>query len=133
MSNATVALTAENQSVLRTAAYGAVTLLAAAGAPAKSVSRGSIALLSATGLVGHVLSGKSNDIHLSGKSVADIAEQVLPSLTATLRLLDQYPGEAANFRDTVKVAVAAASQPKKGEPAPAVVAMSQKIAAALAA
>ncbi|MEU0541366.1 hypothetical protein [Nocardia sp. NPDC005978] len=131
MSNATVALTAQDQSVLRTAAYGAITLLAAAGA--KSVSRGSAALLSATGLVGHVLSGRSNDIHLTGKSVAELAEQILPSLTATVGLLEEYPGEAANFRDTIMVAVAAASQPKKGEPAPAVVAMSQKIAAALAA
>lgn len=122
----------QHNSTLRTAAYGAVALMAAAGAPHKGISQGSIALTSATGLVGHVLSAKSKDIHLPGKSVADLADTVLPSLTAAMHLLDkQYPGEADNFRDTVLVAVEAALQVGKGEPSAAVAAMARKITAAL--
>ncbi|MEU7142312.1 hypothetical protein ABZ942_22885 [Nocardia sp. NPDC046473] len=131
MSN-TITLSDQDKSTLRTAAYGAVALMAAAGAPHKGTSHGSIALTSATGLVGHVLSAKSKDIHLQGKSVAELAEHVLPSLTAAVHLLGkQYPGEDDNFRDTVLVAVEAAAQPRKGEPSPAVAAMARKITAAL--
>ncbi|GAA1560602.1 hypothetical protein GCM10009678_49370 [Actinomadura kijaniata] len=49
------------QGPLRTAAYGAVTLMSAAdvtGSPHKVATQGSIALSSATGLVGHVLAEK---------------------------------------------------------------------------
>ncbi|MEV6337725.1 hypothetical protein AB0M12_23745 [Nocardia vinacea] len=128
----TITLTDQDKSTLRTAAYGAVSLMAAAGAPHKGISHGCIALTSATGLVGHVLAAKSKDIHLPGKSVAELADQVLPSLTAAMRLLGkQYPGEADNFRDTVLVAIEAAAQTRKGESSPAVVAMARKITAAL--
>ena len=51
----TITLTDQDKSTLRTAAYGAVSLMAASGAPHKSISYGCIALTSATGLVGHVL------------------------------------------------------------------------------
>ncbi|MGW4768204.1 hypothetical protein ACWEO2_09185, partial [Nocardia sp. NPDC004278] len=69
---------------------------------------------------------------LPGKSVAELADGVLPSLTAAMSLLgEQYPGEADNFRDTVLVAVEAAAQSRKGEPGPAVAAMARKITAAL--
>ncbi|WP_040693594.1 hypothetical protein [Nocardia vinacea] len=128
----TITLTDQDKSTLRTAAYGAVSLMAAAGAPHKGISQGCIALTSATGLVGHVLAAKSKDIHLPGKSVAELADQVLPSLTAAMSLLGkQHPEEADNFRDTVLVAVEAAAQPGKGESSPAVVAMARKITAAL--
>ncbi|MEV6340735.1 hypothetical protein AB0M12_39215 [Nocardia vinacea] len=128
----TITLTDQDKSTLRTAAYGAVSLMAASGAPHKGISHGCIVLTSATGLVGHVLAAKSKDIHLPGKSVAELADQVLPSLTAAVRLLGkQYPGEADNFRDTVLVAVEAAAQPSKGEFSPAVAAMARKITAAL--
>ncbi|MCC3332711.1 hypothetical protein [Nocardia abscessus] len=128
----TITLTDQDKSTLRTAAYGAVSLMAASGAPHKGISHGSIALTSATGLVGHVLSAKSKDIHLPGKSVAELADRVLPSLTAAMSLLGkQHPGEAANFRDTVLVAVEAAAGPRKGETSPAVAAMARKITAAL--
>jgi hypothetical protein len=51
-----VTLTDQDNLTLRTAAYGAVTLLsAAAGSPHKVATEGSIARASATGLVGHVL------------------------------------------------------------------------------
>ncbi|WP_433722009.1 hypothetical protein ACQP0C_20245 [Nocardia sp. CA-129566] len=130
----TITLTDQDKSTLRTAAYGAVSLLAAAGAPHKGSTQASIVLTSATGLVGHVLTAKSKDIHLQGKSVAELADQVLPALTAAMALLgQQHPGEADNFRDTVLLAVEAAARSGKGEPSPAVAAMARKITAALAA
>ncbi|MEV0251651.1 hypothetical protein AB0H76_34035 [Nocardia sp. NPDC050712] len=131
MNTTTITLNDQDKATLRTAAYGAVALLAAAGAPHKAITQGSIALTSATGLTGHVLSAKSKDIALPGKNVAELAEQVLPALTAAVDLLaEQYPAEVDNFRSTVLVAVEAA-QFVKGAPSPAVVAMAAKITAAL--
>lgn len=128
----TITLTDQDKSTLRTAAYGAVALMAAAGAPHKGISQGSTALTSATGPVGHVLSTKSKDIHLPGKSVAELADQVLPALTAGVQLLGRQSSvEAGNFRDTVLVAVEAAGQSGKGQVSPAVAAMARKITAAL--
>ncbi|MGW4738573.1 hypothetical protein [Nocardia xishanensis] len=128
----TITLSDHDKGTLRTAAYGAVSLMAASGAPHKSIAQGSIALTSATGLVGHVLAAKTRDIHLPGKSVAELADQVLPALTTAMTLLrDQHPGEADNFRDTVLIAIEAAVQARKGEPSPAVAAMARKITAAL--
>ncbi|WP_330179804.1 hypothetical protein OHB26_25640 [Nocardia sp. NBC_01503] len=128
----TITLTDQNQSTLRIAAYGAVSLLAAAGAPHKGMTNGSIALTSATGVVGHVLSAKARDIKLTGKSVAELAEQVLPALTEAMTVLGQQdPNEAENFRGTVLVAVEATTQTGKGAPTPAVAAMARKITAAL--
>ncbi|MCP2299924.1 hypothetical protein SAMN04244553_5745 [Nocardia amikacinitolerans] len=132
MSTITVALTDQDKSTVRTAAYGAVSLMAAAGAPHKGIANGSIALTSATGLVGHVLAAKSRDIELKGKSVAALADHVLPALTAAVELLEQRdPAEAANFRDTVLVAIEAAARSRGSEPSPAVAAMTRKITAAL--
>ncbi|MGW4351379.1 hypothetical protein ACWELJ_04735 [Nocardia sp. NPDC004582] len=126
-----ITLTDQDKSTIRTAAYGAVALLSAAGAPHKGSSQGSIALTSATGVVGHVLSTRARDIHLEGKSVAELADQVLPALTAAITVLGaQDPAEAANFRATVLVAVEATAQ-AKGVPSPAVTAMAGKIAVAL--
>lgn len=128
----TITLNDQDKSTIRTAAYGAVSLLAAAGAPHKGMTNGSIALTSATGVVGHVLSAKSKDIVLPGKSVAELADRVLPALTAGMSLLGQQnAAEAENFRGTVVVAVEAVIQAHKGEPGPAVVAMARKIIAAL--
>ncbi|PXX61687.1 hypothetical protein DFR70_108245 [Nocardia tenerifensis] len=127
----TTTLTDQDKSTLRTAAYGAVSLMAAAGAPHKGITQASITLTSATGLVGHALAAKSKDIHLPGKSTAELADEVLPALTAAMRLLGGYPGEADNFRDTVLVAVEAAAGPGKSEASPAVAAMARKITAAL--
>ncbi|WP_218000972.1 hypothetical protein [Nocardia aobensis] len=104
--SATLALTAADQLTIRTAAYGAVSLLAAGSSkPHKAATAGSRALLSATGTVGHVLAAKSKDITLAGKSVAELADQVLPALAAAVALLEQSdPAEADNFRTTVQVA-----------------------------
>ncbi|GAA2292727.1 hypothetical protein GCM10010149_45550 [Nonomuraea roseoviolacea subsp. roseoviolacea] len=130
-----VTLTDHDKLTLRAAAYGAVSLLAAAdaaGSPHKVATEGSIALASATGLVGHVLAEKSTGVKLNGKSVAEIADQVLPALTASMSLLRrQDQAEADNFRGTVLVALAAATRPHGGEPTPTMAEMVRKITEAL--
>ncbi|MFJ9536544.1 hypothetical protein ACIRPX_04705 [Streptomyces sp. NPDC101225] len=131
-----VTLSDQDKTTLRTAAYGAVSLMsAAAGAasPHKVATQGSIALTSATGLVGHVLAERSSPVgDLGGKSAAELADRVLPALTASVALLrKQAPGEADNFRSTVLVAVEAAAGAGKGGPGPALDAMTRKITGAL--
>ncbi|WP_459545545.1 hypothetical protein [Nocardia sp. X0981] len=130
-----ITLTDQDKSIIRTAAYGAVSLISAAdaaGSPHKAATRGSIALTAATGLVGHVLAAKSRDIDVKGKTVADLADQVLPALTAATSLLKaQDPVEADNFRNTVLVAVEAATRPHGSVPGPVLADMTRKITAAL--
>ncbi|BDT93205.1 hypothetical protein IFM12275_31810 [Nocardia sputorum] len=130
-----VTLTDQDKATIRTAAYGAVSLLAAAdatGSPHKAATHGSIALSSATGLVGHVLAAKSKDITLNGKNIAELADHVLPALTAAMNLLQkQDPAEADNFRSTVLVAIDAAIGTRKGAPSPVLADMTRKITAAL--
>ncbi|MFG3440177.1 hypothetical protein ACGF0J_23260 [Nonomuraea sp. NPDC047897] len=126
----TLALTDQDKATLRTAAYGAVSLMAAAaGSPHKAATAGSIALASATGPIGHVLAAKSKDINLYGKSVAELADHVLPALTAAMSLLkEQAPAEAGDFRGTVLVAVETAAQ---DQPSPTTADMARKITEAL--
>lgn len=126
----TVTLNDQDKATLRNAAYGAVSLMAAADrAPHKASTNGTIALSSATGLVGHVLSAKSRDIQLKGKTVADLADQVLPTLTAAMTLLrEQDPAEADNFRATIQVAIESAAG---AEPSPTSAEMARKITSAL--
>ncbi|MBE1491157.1 hypothetical protein [Plantactinospora soyae] len=130
-----VTLTDQDKFTLRTAAYGAVTLMSAAdiaGKPHKAATDGSIALSSATGLVGHVLAEYPKDMKLDNKSVATIADNVLPALTAGMSLLKQQdPAEADNFRSTVLVAVEAAARTHQGQPSPTLADMIRKITAAL--
>ncbi|WP_043685985.1 hypothetical protein [Streptomyces xylophagus] len=131
-----ITLTDQDKNTLRTAAYGAITLVTAAGAavgsPHRIATQGSLALASATGQVGYVLAENTKIANLNGKSVAEIADQVLPALTTAMGLLKkQDPAEADNFRSTVLVAVEAAVRPKKGEPSPVMVEMVRKITAAL--
>ncbi|WP_344495387.1 serine hydrolase, partial [Nonomuraea monospora] len=125
-----VTLSEQDQHTLRTAAWGAVSLMTAAGAagsPHKAATEGSIALTSATGLVGHVLAKAPKG--LSAKSTAALADEVLPALTASVSLLkEQAPAEAGNFRRTVLVAVEAATQ---GRPSPTMTEMARKITEAL--
>ncbi|GAA4049188.1 hypothetical protein [Nonomuraea soli] len=119
-------LTDQDKSTLRTAAYGAVSLLAAAtDSPHRVATQGSIALASATGPIGHVLAAKSGDINLYGKTVAELADQVLPALTASVALLGP---DADDFRTTIQVAIEAATQ---GQDSPVLAEMSRKITAAL--
>ncbi|GHJ43063.1 hypothetical protein Cs7R123_04050 [Catellatospora sp. TT07R-123] len=130
-----IVLSDQDKQTLRTAAYGAVSLLAAAGAaggsPHKIATDGSIALASATGPVGHVLAAQSA-VKVSGKSVAEIADQVLPALTASVVLPGkQDPAEAENFRGVVDVAIQAATRAGKDEPSPTMAAVIRQITAAL--
>ncbi|NUT34743.1 MAG: hypothetical protein HOV79_16920 [Hamadaea sp.] len=132
-------LTDEDKLILRTAAYGAVTLLSAAGAagaaggsPHTIAAEGAIALACATGLVGHVLADRTGGVYLTGKSTAELADQVLPALTAAMELLRrQSPAEAGNFRSTVLVAVDAATRTRWGASSPAVAEMTRYIVDAL--
>ncbi|MFG2071578.1 hypothetical protein [Nonomuraea maritima] len=130
-----VTLTVQDKLTLRTAAYGAVTLMAAAGAagrPHRAATDGSIALYSATGLVGHVLAEKSKGMDLNGTSVAALADRVLPALTAAMTVLkEQDPAEADNFRRTVVIAVEAAGRAHQGEPGPVMAETARKITEAL--
>ncbi|HEX6684509.1 MAG TPA: hypothetical protein VF062_17025 [Candidatus Limnocylindrales bacterium] len=131
-----ITLSDQDKNTLRTAAYGAVALLSAAGAaggsPHKIATNGSIALASATGPVGHVLAEKSKVKNLNGKSVAEIADHVLPALAEAASLLKkQDPAEAANFRSIVSIAIESANRAHQGEPSPTMVEMTRKITEAL--
>ncbi|MCK2215664.1 hypothetical protein MF672_017980 [Actinomadura sp. ATCC 31491] len=128
-------LTGQDRITLRTAAYGAVSLVVAAdatGRPHRAASEGSIALGSATGLVGHVLAEWPKGVNLRGKTVAELADLVLPALTAAMDVLRELdPAEAENFRTTVLVAVETAARAHRRTPGPALAAMIRKITAAL--
>ncbi|MEV0197924.1 serine hydrolase domain-containing protein [Nonomuraea sp. NPDC050691] len=130
----TLTLSDQDKHTLRIAAYGAVSLMAAAGAagkPNKIAANGSIALGSATGLIGHVLADHPKGKDLAGASVAEIADRVLPALTAAMNLLkEQDPAEADNFRGTVVIAVETA-QLHQDRPSPATAEMARKITEAL--
>jgi hypothetical protein len=127
-------LTDQDKLTLRTAAWGAVSLLSAAGAAGsahKVATEGSIALTSATGVVGHVLAKAPKGVKY-GKTVAALADKVLPALTASMSLLKQQDvAEADNFRTTVIVAVEAAAGTHRGEPSPTLADMARKITGAL--
>ncbi|GAA5065365.1 hypothetical protein HNP84_006762 [Thermocatellispora tengchongensis] len=130
----TVTLHEQDKITLRTAAWGAVSLMSAAGAAGsahKAGTEGSIALTSATGLVGHVLAKAPKGVKY-GTTVAQLADQVLPALTASMSLLkEQDPAEAGNFRRTVLVAVEAATRSQQGEVSPTMAEMARKITEAL--
>lgn len=128
-------LTAADKSTIRTAAFGAVTLMAyagIAGSAHKVATDGSLSYAAATGTVGHVLAEKKKDFKLEAKSAAALAEQVLPALAESVALLRaQDAAEAENFRSTVTVAIEAATRAHKGEPSPSMAEMSRKITEAL--
>ncbi|MEV4897571.1 hypothetical protein AB0K48_50390 [Nonomuraea sp. NPDC055795] len=129
-----ITLTDQDALTLRLAAWGAVSLMSAAGAARsahKAATHGSLALTAATGPVGHVITKAPKGVKY-GKTVAELADQVLPALTAAVNLLKQQdPAEAGNFRRTVIVAVEAASRSHQGEPGPTMTEMARKITEAL--
>ncbi|MEU9737056.1 hypothetical protein [Streptomyces sp. NPDC048002] len=130
----TLTLTDQDKSTLRTAAYGAVALIAAAttGSPHKAAAHGSVALATAVGPVGHVLAERSAVKDLGGRSVADLADRVLPALTAAMGLLkERRPAEADDFRRIVLVAVETAAQVRKGGPGAVLADMTRRITGAL--
>nr|WTB28267.1 hypothetical protein OG781_00605 [Streptomyces sp. NBC_00830]WTB35814.1 hypothetical protein OG781_45975 [Streptomyces sp. NBC_00830] len=61
----------------------------ATGSPHKAATQGSIALASATGPIGRVRAEKSKIEDLGGRSVAELADRVLPALTAVMSLLKE--------------------------------------------
>ncbi|WP_280421303.1 hypothetical protein [Nocardia carnea] len=132
-----VTLNAQDKATLRTAAYGAVSLITATsafgGSAHKAATGGSLALATATGSVGHALADvKAKDIDLQGKNIAELADQVFPALTAAMNLLKQQDAaEADNFRATVLVALETATRTRRGAPSPALSEMTRKITSAL--
>ena len=131
-----ITLTVQDQTVIRTAAYGTVTLMSfagIAGSAHKVSTDGSLALAAATGAVGHALAGaKAKDLKFPGKSAAAIADQVLPAITESVQLLEaQDPAEAENFRSTITVVLEAATRAHKGAPSPVMAEMTRKINEAL--
>lgn len=129
-----ITLTDQDKTTLATAAHGAVALIAAAGlkSAGKIAVAGSLALAAATGPVGHALADKQKGVKLNGKTTAEIADTVLPALTASMSLLEQQdPAEAGNFRSTVLTAVEAGARAERGGPGPALTEMTRKITEAL--
>ncbi|SDD59269.1 hypothetical protein [Glycomyces harbinensis] len=130
-----ITIAAADQTTIRTAAFGAVTLLSfagIAGSAHKVATEGTLAFAAATGQVGHVLASKKNDFKLKGKSAADYADYVLPALTDSVKLLAaQDEAEAQNFKTTVTIAVEAANRAHKGAPSPVMAEMTRKILEAL--
>ncbi|WP_084774211.1 serine hydrolase, partial [Nonomuraea candida] len=123
-----ITLSDQDRLTLRVAAWGAVSLMSATGSAHKAATEGSIALMSATGLVGHVLAKAPKGVKY-GRTVAELADQVLPALTDSVCLLQERdPAEAANFRRTVLVAVEASA---RGGAGPVTAEMARKITAAL--
>ncbi|WBB70119.1 serine hydrolase domain-containing protein [Micromonospora sp. WMMD812] len=106
----------QDKKTLRTAAYGAVSLIAAAtGSPQQVTPSAVVALTSATGPIGYVLTAKTKDIDLTGKTVAELADRVLPALTAAVELLgERSPTVVDDFRRTVLLAVETAQGVKPG-------------------
>ncbi|WP_415947970.1 GNAT family N-acetyltransferase [Streptomyces sp. KLOTTS4A1] len=128
-------LTDQDKRTLHSAAHGAVALLAAAdaaGSPHRISTHASVALASGTGPVGHVLAEKVKGGTPSGKSVAELADTVLPALTSAMGLLGkQDPARAEDFRGIVMVALEAGVQARKGEPSPPLTDMLRRITEAL--
>jgi hypothetical protein len=126
-----VSLTPAEEETLRVAAHGVVGLMAAADpGPISSTRIGYAAgkaLSTATGLVGRV-AATAPTTSLKG-SFADLADTVLPSLTATVHILDaKAPAETENFRATIRTITASAIGP---HPRPAQASIAAKIDAAL--
>lgn len=130
----TATLTDQEKQTLRTAAYGAVTLVSVAYpgpiATTKTNVVGSMVLTGATGLVGTALTGKG-DAKLPKGTAGDIAEVVLPALRESVSLLQEKdPEEADGFRRIVLAAIEQGVS-KRGEIKPAQAEMISKVKAAM--
>jgi hypothetical protein len=102
-------LTDQEKATLKTAAFGAVTLVSVASPGAISTPKTNMAgakvLSGATGLTGQVINGKPYPKLPSG-STADTAAVVLPALTESVNILQaKAPDEVDNFRRIVTIAV----------------------------
>ncbi|MFF2556583.1 hypothetical protein ACFVUS_36635 [Nocardia sp. NPDC058058] len=131
----TITLSKDDARTLQTAAYGVVTLLAAADPGVIASTKASVAaaqaLRTATGLVGHALNDKPKP-NVKAGTLEGVAQLVFPALTASVRLLEEKaPVEAENFRRTIATAVAAAGQTRAGRPHPATAELIREIDSAL--
>lgn len=129
-----ITLTDQDKLTLATAAHGVVALVSAAGVKSAHgiATASAFALASATGVVGHALTEKQKAVKLNGKSTAQIADKVLPALTASVSLLrEQAPAEVDDFRRTVMAAAEAGARAERGGPGPAMAEMIRKITGAL--
>ncbi len=139
MSEITIPLTREEQLTLKKGAFGAIQLLSQVNPgivgqrAVKEATAGTMVLNGATGFVGHIL-GSKDKIRIKGNA-AQVADEVLPALTATINTLKaKAPGEAEEFRTLVTTAVEqAARSSQHGQISPAQAHMISKITAALAA
>jgi hypothetical protein len=133
MSN--TALSTADQTTVATAAWGTVTLLSIAGIAGsthKVATDASLALNATTGAVGHAIADNPKAAKIKGKNAADIADQVLPALTESVRILEAHdPAEAENFRNTITVVIEAANRAHKGEPSPTLAEMARKVTEAV--
>jgi hypothetical protein len=131
----TATLTPQEKQTLRTAAYGAVTLVSVAYpgpiATTKTNVVGSMVLTGATGLVGTALAGKG-DAKLPKGTAGDIADVVLPALRESVALLtEKDPEEADGFRRIVLAAVEQGASSSGGGINPAQAEMISKVKAAM--
>ena len=125
----------QERQTLRTAAYGAVTLVSVAYPGAISTTKtnvvGAMVLTGATGLAGAALSGKG-DARLPKGTAAQVADVVLPALRNSVQLLESKdPEEADNFRRIVIAAVEQGASATRGGINPAQQEMISKVKGAL--
>lgn len=130
-----IPLSDPDKRTVQLAAHGVVALMASSRPGALSAPRAGIAaakaLSAATGLTGQVLAEKPRRLPFRG-SVADIAAIVLPALAAAGEILDRaQPGEAENFRRTIRMVAESAARAGHRGPTPAETEMMRTIQAAL--
>lgn len=118
MSETYIPLTSDEQTALKKAAYGAVTLVSLAYPGAWSSAKenivGAKVLTGATGIVGRILAGKDK-FDIGGKTTADIADEVLAALRSTVTALAaKAPAETDEFRRVVTTAVQQAAASTRG-------------------
>ncbi len=139
MSEITIPLTREEQLTLKKAAFGAIQLLSMINpgimgySATKENIAGAMVLSGATGDIGRILNNKDK-IKLKGTN-ADIADEVLPALTATVNTLQaKAPDQAEEFRKLMTNAVEEAVRSTQHDQiSPSKADMISKITAALAA
>ena len=135
MSELDATLTADDKNTLHAAAQGVVNLMAAADPGPLSSTKAGIAagkaLTTATGSIGHLLAANTHGIKFKG-TLAEVADQVLPKLTAAVNILKaKAPQEVDNFRHAIGTLIQSAAG--GGTPKPAVADITRKINEALSA
>lgn len=130
-------LTDDEKATLKTAAYGAVTLVSVACPGAISTVKTNMAgtrvLCGATGLAGQAINSKLH-AKIPGGSAAETAATVLPALTEAVSILQaKAPNEVDDFRRIVMIAVEQGASSSGDGINPAEAEMISKVKQALAA